>query len=249
MIQPAGGTIRLRRVISRFKIILLAGLVIFSITITSADESVQLVYRPVPGPVLRDLPQTIDPNNHYFFYLHGRIVEEKGLRPESPRFGIYEYEAILDSLAARGFDVISEPRERGTKPPEYAYKIVTQIQTLLAKGVSPETISVVGFSKGGDIAIATSTLLQNGRVNFVLLAACGDWIFRSDESPNLSGRVLSIRELSDNIVGSCHKAFDRSAGTLESREIELDLGGGHGVFFRPMQEWLDPTVEWLVNQE
>jgi len=238
----------LQRPMSNFQILLLAGLYVFSAVVAGAAEREQPEGKPVSGSVFRDLPAVIDPGSNYLFYLHGRIVEDKGLRPESPRFGIYEYEAILDSLAARGFIVISEPRERGTKPPEYARKVVTQIQTLLAKGVPPESISVVGFSKGGGIAIAASTFLQNDQVNFVLLAACGGWIFNSENPPNLSGRILSIRELSDNIVGSCQRAFDSSTAKPESHEIELDLGGGHGVFFRPIPEWLEPTVEWLSNQ-
>jgi len=205
--------------------------------------------QPVSGAVFRDLPQTIDPNSRYLFYLHGRIIEDKGLRPESSRFGIYEYEDILADLAGRGFIVISEPREHGTQVPVYARKVVGQVQTLLGQGVPPEYISVVGFSKGGGIAIEVSTLLPAAPVNFVLLAACGRWIFQSEHPPNLSGRVLSIREASDNIVGSCQRAFDSSTRIIESREIELHLGGGHGVFFRPVPQWFEPTVAWLLSAQ
>ena len=39
----------------------------------------------------------------YVIYLHGRIVEDSGSRrPTDPAFGTYEYDAILDSLRARG---------------------------------------------------------------------------------------------------------------------------------------------------
>ena len=43
----------------------------------------------------RDLPASVDPARRYVFYLHGRIIEEHGLRPRDPRFGVYEYEEIL----------------------------------------------------------------------------------------------------------------------------------------------------------
>ena len=60
-----------------------------------------------------DVPQQIDPQAHYLFYLHGRIVEE-GRRPTSPQFGVYEYDKILETFRARGFVVISEQRPKGT---------------------------------------------------------------------------------------------------------------------------------------
>jgi hypothetical protein len=190
-------------------------------------------------------PETIDPQARYLFYLHGQIVEDKGLRPVHPRLGVYEYEAIRDTLAARGPVVISEARTSGTDVWKYAQKVTAQVNRLLAAGVPPEHITVAGHSKGGAIAILTSSLLQNDRVNHVLLACCGDWM-ATNPHVQLSGRILSIYDISDHLAGSCLEAFDRASKPMNTKEIRLDTGHGHGAFYRPMREWIDPLMEWLL---
>ena len=197
--------------------------------------------------VLKDLPAEIDPHDRYLFYLHGAIIETQGLRPEHPRFGIYEYEAILDSLAAKELTVISEARQAGTDVAEYARQVVGQVETLLSAGVPPERISVVGHSKGGTMAICVSSLLKNDRVNFAFLACCGDWMLENP-AVDLHGRILSIYEASDDWAGPCQKAFDQAAHPLVTEEIEIQTGLGHGAFYRPIPEWVDPVVEWVKGQ-
>ena len=64
------------------------------------------------GVVVREVPSKVEPKSRYLFYLHGRIVEAGNLRPTSERFGIYEYDQILETMKQRGFVVISEPRRR-----------------------------------------------------------------------------------------------------------------------------------------
>src|SRR5689334_21666657 len=68
------------------------------------------------GLILKDIPDNIDAKGRYLFYLHGLIVENEGVRPTSPKFGVYEYEEILETFKNRGFIVISEPRPKGTDP-------------------------------------------------------------------------------------------------------------------------------------
>ena len=48
-------------------------------------------------------PDTIDPQNQYMFYLHGKIIEDQGIPAISPDFGEYEYAAILEKLGGYGF--------------------------------------------------------------------------------------------------------------------------------------------------
>src|SRR6185369_8324070 len=112
------------------------------------------------GVVLSVLPKAIDPRGDYLIYLHGRIIEEEGPRPTSPRFGVYEYRQILDTFAGRGFTVVSEARPKGTDVAAYAKKVAGQVRALLAAGVPPERIAVVGFSKGGGITLAAAALLR-----------------------------------------------------------------------------------------
>lgn len=196
------------------------------------------------GTVLKDLPADIRPDARYLFYLHGAIIEEGGLRPEHPTFGFYEYEAILDSLAAGGLVVISEARGPGTNVLTYAQKVSGQVKRLLETGVPPEHISVVGHSKGGAIAIMTCSTLKNDRVNFVFLACCADQLLQNPEV-DLHGRILSIYEASDEWFGSCQKAFDQASHPLVTHEIEIHTGQGHGAFYRPIPEWINPVMEWI----
>jgi hypothetical protein len=195
------------------------------------------------GAVLRDLPVDIRPDARYLFYLHGAIIEEGGLRPEHPKFGFYEYEAILDSLAAGGLVVISEARGPGTNVSTYAEKVTGQIRQLLETGVPPEHISVVGHSKGGAIAIMTSSFLKNDKVNFAFMACCGNQLLQNPEV-DLHGRILSIYEASDEWFGSCQKAFDQASHPLVTHEIEMYTGEGHGAFYRPISGWVEPVVNW-----
>lgn len=201
-----------------------------------------------PGVVLTDVPQRIDAKARYLFYLHGRIVEEQGARAVSPQFGPYEYAQILDTLAGRGFVVISEARPRGTDVQQYAPKVVEQINTLMKAGVPPGHITVVGASRGGVIAVAVSTRLKQRAVNFVILASCGN----SDEyrrfKPDLWGNVLSIYDYKDDTgAGTCQRFFAQATGLGRHNEVLVKLGLGHGLLYRPLKEWVEPAVAW-ANQ-
>ena len=196
--------------------------------------------------IVSDVPAVIDPDARYLIYLHGAIIETEGIRPTHPRFGVYEYQKILATFAAKGFVVISEARPAGTDGMVYASTVVEQVRKLLASGVPPDHVTVVGFSKGGGIAIAASAMLAEDDVNFVFMAACNPWL---DDHPEIvaRGRLLSLREASDELMGSCQGLFERSPSPNDQREIVLHLGGGHGAFYRPRAEWVDPVVEWAES--
>jgi hypothetical protein len=200
---------------------------------------------PLRGAVFSEPPEQVDPAGRYLFYLHGQIVEDKGPRPEHPQLGIYEYEAIRDTLAAHGLIVISEARPAGTDVWTYAEKVKEQVETLLAAGVAPEHITVAGHSKGGAIAILVSSLLKNDRINFVFLACCGDWMI-ANPHVDLHGRILSIYDIGDEFAFPCQRAFEHAGHPLDAREIEIDTGWGHGAFYRPMAAWLKPMLAWLL---
>ncbi|HEY1403257.1 MAG TPA: alpha/beta hydrolase [Pyrinomonadaceae bacterium] len=193
--------------------------------------------------VFKDLPEKIDARARYLFYLHGRIVEDKGMRPVSEQHGVYEYEKILETFEGAGFDVISEARAKNTDVRQYAAKVVAQINALLAAGVPPRHVAVVGASKGSMIAMHVSSLLKHAQVNFVLIAGCGE---QTSKNPglNLNGRVLSIYDASDEGAGTCEKLFARSAGLSGRGEVKLNLKLGHGFIYRPLKEWVEPVVAW-----
>jgi dienelactone hydrolase len=196
------------------------------------------------GSILSDVPAQVRPGARYVIYLHGRIVEEKGRRPTDERFGTYEYQQILDTLAASGAEVISEQRLRGTDFRAFGSHVADQVRRLLAGGVPAERIAVVGFSKGGAIAIVASALLEDPRVTFVFLGSCGDWVEGRDDV-DVRGRILSIYEASDELGTSCEPLFAQASEPGGHREIRIDTGAGHGAFFRPRPEWLDPLLQWV----
>jgi hypothetical protein len=195
------------------------------------------------APILRRVPETVDPEARYLFYLHGAIVETGGPRPTHPRFGVYEYEAICAALAARGLQVLSEARPSGTRVPDYAAKVADQVEALTDAGVPADHITVAGHSKGGLIAAAASSLVDDPRVNYVILAGCGPHTSGS-QAPRMRGRILSIFEVSDDLAEPCAASFRRAAPDSETNEIVLAVGGGHGAFYRPQEAWIDPLVGW-----
>jgi hypothetical protein len=190
------------------------------------------------------VPQKIDTTARYLFYLHGRIVED-GRRPKSPQFGFYEYDQILETLRARGFVVISEQRTKGTEIEQYAATVADQVRGLLKAGVPPQQITVVGASQGSWIAMLASTYLKNRSLNFVFIAGCS-----ADEGflkqVDWHGNVLSIYERTDR-VGSCEKYRADATGVGKYEEKELNTGQRHGFIYRPMSEWIEPTVAWAMK--
>jgi hypothetical protein len=199
------------------------------------------------GAILSDVPAQVRPDARYLIYLHGRIIEEQGPRPTDERFGVYEYQQILDSLAASGAQVIAEQRPRGTDFRQFGSHVAEQVRRLFAAGVPPERIAVVGFSKGGAIAMIASALLQDARVTYVFLAPCGDWV-KGRGDVDVRGRILSIYEASDELGTSCEPLFAQASAPGEHREIRIDTGAGHGAFYRPGHEWLGPLFQWVERR-
>jgi hypothetical protein len=205
------------------------------------------VWRPIPGAIFSQMPGTINPAARYVFYLHGRLIEDQGAEnPVSPDFGQYDYTGILDALAVDGNQVISEVRPSNTDAAAYAARVAGQIETLLAAGVPPENITVVGFSKGGVIAILVSSQLEQAGVNYVVLAgACSVDVLEEDEGIVFHGRLLSIYEASDEYGQSCQEIASRSPESLIFAEIRLETGLAHGEFYQLRDEWIIPVLEWI----
>lgn len=199
--------------------------------------------------ILGALPAQGQATPRYVIYLHAKIVEETGsLLPTDPTFGVYEYDAILDSLRRPGFVVLSDQRPPKADSDSFAARVAGEVDSLLRRGVSPRAITVVGFSKGGWIAILASSRLQNPAVSFVFMAACGPW---SNDRPDLhvAGRLLSLYETSDSLGVSCAPMFVRRSPGSVTRELALSLGLGHGTFFQPRAAWLTPAIAWAEGRD
>ena len=196
---------------------------------------------------LKQTAQTVNPKAKYLFYLHGKIVEDQGAKAVSERYGAYEYDKIVEGFRAEGFNVVSEVRPKDTDVEKYAEKVAEQVRQLLKDGVSPENITVVGASRGAFITMLASTYIKNKNVNFVIIAGCSV----SKEFLNLAnlyGNVLSIYEKSDT-TGSCKAVFDDAEGLNKQKEVMLETGLAHGFIYKPMREWLIPTLDWANYQK
>ncbi|MCD6019632.1 MAG: hypothetical protein K0S53_2753 [Bacteroidetes bacterium] len=181
------------------------------------------------------------------FYLHGKIVENKGPNAVDSinGYGAYKYFDILDSLKKRNFTVMSEVRKANTNVTSYAQIVAGQIDSLLKRHIQPQHITVIGASKGSIIAMYVSTYVKNKDVNYVFMGACDDEIYSQRSDILFYGNILSIYEKSDSLNGvSCHKFRDRSKAMPQYKEIELNTGLRHGFIYKPIREWLEPATSW-----
>ena len=184
----------------------------------------------------------------YVFYLHGRIIEEEGLTPTHPTYGLYDYPAIMTALGSRGAIVVSEVRPSATDVSHYAQKTISDIEKLLDDGIDASQIVVVGFSKGSVISIFVSSRFERPDIRYVIMAGCGSWL---DSFPRLklTGHVFSIFEKSDATAGSCRELSKRSDGPASFRELEISTGKQHGAFYLPRSEWVTPVLDWIHSDE
>jgi hypothetical protein len=193
-------------------------------------------------------PESVDSTKYYLFYLHGKIIEDQGIPAVSPDYGEYEYKAILEKLGSYGFVVISEQRGKNTNSMEYAKKITEQITALLKAGVPARNITIVGASKGAGITIFVSHLLENEEINYVIMAICNPATLEELKQNEISlhGNVLSIYDSTDELAGSCQDlfSFSEGKGIFKYNEIVLDVGTGHGILFKPLDEWIIPVIQW-----
>ncbi len=197
--------------------------------------------------VLEAFPEAADPALRYVVYLHGRIVEEQGRAAVSPEHGPYQLDAILQALAQPGTVVIGELRPKDADPELFAERTTAAIAKLRAAGVPGERITVVGASKGAVIAMLVSSRLEDSQIGYVPMAGCNDSIL--ERYPiRLHGRLLSIHEASDGIGGSCRRFFNRSPEVARREELRLETGLGHGFLYRPLPEWVTPTLRWIEDR-
>lgn len=184
-------------------------------------------------------------DDRFIFFLHNRFLEEHELDESHPEFGRTEYKEILEEFKKSGFKVISEKRNGNVNAREYALEIVTQIDSLISNGTEPEKITVVGTSKGGYIAQYVSTFANNPELNFVFIASYRNTDLEDIPEINYCGNILTIFETSDPFGVSAIKRKENSSCEMRHyKELELNTGLGHGFLFKPLKEWIGPTIKW-----
>lgn len=197
--------------------------------------------------IYEDFPRSIRPAEKYVIYSHGLIVEGAEQKPVHPEYGVYDFPAIKLALLAKGqFNVIAPHRPKSTDGDAYAGSLVTGVLKLIRSGVDPRNITLVGFSRGAQLTLQASSLLRNRGINTVLLAVCSSGDFAAAPPTDLGGRLLSIYEVTD-VVGSCAGLAGRSH-LLSFEELAISTGRKHGAFYQPLQEWVDPVLDWIQRQ-
>lgn len=206
------------------------------------------------GVVMPEAPDPPDVKARYIFYLHGKSIDE-GL---TTTLGLYG--RTVEALAAQGFVVVSEARPAGrikafpADHEAYAGKVADQFKVMLKRGMPAERIAVVGYSRGGTLALMASGLVANPGVKFAILAGCvtSDGAYQralptmlKEYAPRLTGRVLSMHDDGDADFGSCksHVAMSSAVSTFD--EIVLSTGNGHMAFAEPDSRWIEPLTEWV----
>lgn len=193
------------------------------------------------------VPKEIKKPEKYLFYLHGQVVTDLGnnaINQSVPEWGPYEYSNILDSLKKRGFNVISEIRQKGIENSVYVTKISQQIDTLLKAGVPAKNIVILGASAGWDIALHVSARQKNNAINYVIMGGCWPETYKEYVPLELYGRFLSIIEKSDP-HGTCYKIFEGRKYLKNHSEILLNTDLSHGFIYKGHKQWIAPIVNWL----
>ncbi len=178
----------------------------------------------------------------HLFYSHGAIVEGENPRPEHPRYGIYDFPAVVDALRGLGWQVHARHRPAGQSVDQAAAELAAEVRRWLDTGVAPAHIALLGFSRGGVITLKASQLLDEPEIRLVLQAACFQGLRRRALDP--SGRLYVMYEQSDR-VGSCRPLLPGWPRVKLMDEKALDTGLGHGAFYRPDERWLSPLWQWL----
>ncbi|MFK8058556.1 MAG: alpha/beta hydrolase [Polaribacter sp.] len=184
-------------------------------------------------------------DDNFIFFLHNRFLEEHELDESHPEFGRTEYKEILSEFEKSGFKVISEKRIGNVNAREYAIGIVNKIDSLIKNGAEPKKITVVGTSKGGYIAQYVSTLANNPNLNFVFIASFRNNDIQNIPEINYCGNILTIYEKSDPFgVSALERKKTSTCEIKHFKEIELNTKMGHGFLFKPLKEWIEPTIKW-----
>ncbi len=184
-------------------------------------------------------------DERFVFFLHNRFLETHELNEIHPEFGRTEYKEILAKFENSGLKVISEKRNGNVNAREYAIGVVNQIDSLIQDGIKPNKITVVGTSKGGYIAQYVSTLANNPDLNFVFIASFRNSDIQNIPEINYCGNILTIYEKSDPFGVSAVERKNNSTCQIKNfKEIELNTEMGHGFLFKPLKEWIEPTIKW-----
>jgi hypothetical protein len=200
------------------------------------------------GEVLNRAPASPISTNHYLFYLHGAYPERYGSDDK------YQYLAILQALADKGFSVIGEVRKPNSIG-RFARDLAAQVRHLMDAGVPIWHIAVAGHSRGGFIVLRAAALLGIRDMRFGILAACGlegtpfrrayDRFLQRDAA-SLQGQFMVMWDENDRAAGDCDKAMNMAKAKYQNKV--LATGEGHELFYKPGGVWIDPLADFIKRK-
>lgn len=189
-------------------------------------------------------PTEVRADEKYVFYAHGLIVEGEDQTPVHPEFGTYDFPSIKNRLfEIGGFNLIAHHRPQHTDVDEYVELFASWVSSLLDSGVPASNITLIGFSRGSQLAAMTAARFNTYEINTVLMAGCFNGDIVLEPAITLGGRLLSIYETTD-IPGSCQTLAARSELTTFD-EHYITTGLKHGAFYKPSESWLRHIREWI----
>ena len=182
----------------------------------------------------------------YIFFIHNKFLEDNPDGTFSDKYNVtVDYKGILQSFENDGFVVFSEKRSSKANERAFANKVISQIDSLISKGVQPNHITVIGTSKGGYIAQFVSTFVKNPNLNFVFIGSFQDSDIEEIPEIQFCGNILTIYEKSDIYGVSAIKRKETSTLKINRfKEIELNTGLKHGFLYIASDEWIKPCKMW-----
>jgi hypothetical protein len=199
--------------------------------------------------VATSVPEDIDANLRYVFYLPDEVVTPENPQPRHPDYGEYQYAEIVNQFVAAGFAVITQPRETTAHPYLVATNIAGQVRRLADAGVPASHIGIVGAGQGAVIAITAVSKLGDSDLQIVLLSACTSPFIEywKKENELLSGNVLSFYVSGSTRRGPClpYLEYCGKGRVKERREIALPESIGEGYFYKGIGAWMLPAMAWL----
>lgn len=190
--------------------------------------------------------QKSETEKDYIFFIHNKFLEENPDGTFADKYNVtVDYKGILQSFKNDGFVVFSEKRNTKANERAFANKVVSQIDSLISKGVQPNHITVIGTSKGGYIAQFVSTFAKNPDLNFVFIGSFQNTDIEEIPEINFCGNILMIYEKSDIFGVSAIRRKETSKLKINRfKEIELNTGLKHGFLYIASDEWIKPCKMW-----
>jgi hypothetical protein len=158
------------------------------------------------------------------------------------RSAAVDHAANVRAFEGEGFTVVTLAYA-GEDDLAYARRVRGEVRALLASGVDPAAITVVGAGTASPVAALVSATTGDRGVNYALLGNCDE---RLADAPgfHMSGRVLGVRDAGDTASLSCRRLWRDSPKLGDRRDLVLHTGHGEALFDAPRAQWLQPLADW-----